>query len=149
MGALNGWILLHGELPRSMAVRGLFPSFFGRVTGRATPYASLLLGSVLTTLLLLANSSKGTAALFAFMALLSTSCSLWIYLACSIAAIRLRAAMITSALGIAFGIWALWGAGVQASGLSFALMIAGAPLYWIARREAGSAPLGREPASIA
>ncbi|MEY4270020.1 MAG: hypothetical protein RLZZ58_1236 [Pseudomonadota bacterium] len=148
MGALNGWILLHGELPRSLAVRGLFPAFFGRVTARRTPYAALITGSVITTLLLAANSSKDTAALFAFMALLSTSCSLWIYLACSIAAIRLRAAMITSAVGVAFAVWALWGAGITPSALSFALMMAGAPLYWIARREGPLAPLGREPAAI-
>ena len=36
-GALNGWILLQGELPCALARDGLFPRAFGRLSRRGTP----------------------------------------------------------------------------------------------------------------
>ena len=36
--------------------------------------------------------------------------------------------------------WSLWGAGVDASGLSIVLMLAGLPLYWWTRRSLNTQP---------
>ena len=43
--------------------------------------------------------------------------------------------MPTALAGGAFGIWSLFGAGWEATGLSLVLMAAGLPLYWWTRRE--------------
>ena len=75
------------------------------------------------------------AGLFTFMALLTTSVTLWLYLACTLVALKRRIAIPTALAGLAYGLWALWGAGFEASGLSVLLMLAGLPLYWIAQRE--------------
>jgi basic amino acid/polyamine antiporter, APA family len=76
------------------------------------------------------------ADLFAFLALLLTSASLWLYLACAVAALWLRVVVPVAALGLAFSLWALWGAGPGISSLSLVLMVSGLPLYWWAKREA-------------
>jgi APA family basic amino acid/polyamine antiporter len=54
-GALNGWILLQGELPNAMAKSGVFPSIFARESPRRTPTFALLFSSGLVTLLILMN----------------------------------------------------------------------------------------------
>ena len=51
-GALNGWILLQGELPRAMAIRGEFPRIFARESVHNTPTFGLCFGSALATLLI-------------------------------------------------------------------------------------------------
>lgn len=142
IGALNGWILLQGEQPLAMERRGLLPRWFGATRGeRATPVRALMLGSVLASILVLANSSRSMADLFVFLALLSTSATLWLYLACAAAALRLRVAMPVAALGMIYAVWTLWGAGIGASGLSIVLMVSGLPLYiWTRRSRAPEQP---------
>jgi APA family basic amino acid/polyamine antiporter len=74
--------------------------------------------------------------LFTFMALLSTSASLWLYLAIALAAVKHRIARPLALLGTAYALWAIWGAGIDVSMLSLALMASGLPLYLLARRSA-------------
>ena len=80
------------------------------------------------------NASKGLKALFEYLLLLSTSATLWLYLACALAALRMRIATPIAALGAAYALYTLWGAGIEASGLSLLLMALGWPLYAWARR---------------
>jgi basic amino acid/polyamine antiporter, APA family len=134
IGAVNGWTLVQGELPLEMAKRQMMPVWFARVTANGVPINGLLSATVLGSLLVLANSSQSMAGLFSFMALLTTSVTLWLYLACAAVAIKRRIAVPFALLGLAFGVWSLWGAGVEASGLSIVLMLAGLPLYWWTRR---------------
>ena len=48
-GALNGWILLQGELPRAMAANGVFPRIFARESAHHTPTFGLFVGSVIAS----------------------------------------------------------------------------------------------------
>ena len=48
-GALNGWILLQGELPCAMARDGVFPKVFARESRRGTPVFALVSTSGLVT----------------------------------------------------------------------------------------------------
>jgi APA family basic amino acid/polyamine antiporter len=136
IGALNGWTLLQGEIPLAMAQRGELPAWFARTDARGTPARALVFSSVLISLLLVINSLKTLSELFVFMILLSTSAALWMYLGCAAAALRLRVAMPVAALGTAYALWTLWGAGLNASALSLLLMIAGLPVYYWSRRAA-------------
>ena len=72
-GALNCLILATGELGFSMAQRGDLPRALAGTRGANTPVTAQLVGSVLTILLILANSSRATAGLFTFIILLSTA----------------------------------------------------------------------------
>lgn len=135
IGALNGWVLLQGELPRAMAVRGLLPRRFAATDAHGTPRRALILSSILASLFVLMNASKSMQGLFEFLLLLATSATLWLYLACSLAAWKLGIARAFAVVGIAYSLWTLWGAGVEASALSLVLMLAGLPVWWWARRE--------------
>jgi basic amino acid/polyamine antiporter, APA family len=134
IGALNGWVLMQGELPRSMAAQGLLPSALGKTDADGTPIRAILISSVIASIFVLMNASKGMKALFEYLLLLSTSATLWLYLACALAALKLRVAVPVAALGAAYALYTLWGAGIEASGLSFVLMGAGLPLYYWAKK---------------
>ncbi|MGF7148778.1 APA family basic amino acid/polyamine antiporter [Sphingomonas zeicaulis] len=138
MGTLNGWVLLQGEQPLAMARRGLLPAWFGKTRANGTPTRALLVSSVLASIFVLINSSRSMSDLFAYMALLSTSATLWLYLACAAAALKLRVAIPIAALGGVYALWTLYGAGIWVSGLSLLLMAAGLPLYGWARRSAAA-----------
>lgn len=138
LGALNGWILMQGELARSMAERGMLPGWLAATDARGTPVRGLVVGSLIASVFALMNASRTMQGLFEFLLLLSTSASLWLYLACAVAAVRLKVAVPWAIIGAAYALWTLWGAGVAASGLSLVLMAAGLPIYGWARRERGS-----------
>jgi basic amino acid/polyamine antiporter, APA family len=141
IGALNGWILIQGEVPLAMARAGTLPAWFGVTDARGTPVRALIVASLCASVLLIANSSRSMGGLFTYMALLSTSATLWLYLACALAALRLKVARPVAAIGTVYALWTLWGAGIAISGLSLVLMAAGLPLYyWVRKRAAASAP---------
>ena len=137
LGALNGWILLQGQVPLAMARAGTLPAWIGRTDARDTPIRALIVSSAMASVLLIANSSKTMGGMFTFMALLSTSATLWLYLAVAIAAAKLRLALPLALLGIGYALWAIWGAGIGVSLLSLALMVSGLPFYFWARRTRG------------
>jgi APA family basic amino acid/polyamine antiporter len=139
IGALNGWILLQGEIPLAMARLGRLPRWMGQTVGpQETPVRAIVLSSLCASLLLLANSLRTMVNIFELMALLSTAATLWLYLACAASAVRLRLAVTTGVIGMGYALWTLWGAGLATSGASLILMISGLPLYYWARRR--SAP---------
>lgn len=138
VGALNGWVLLQGEMPRSMAVHGLLPRWLAATNRGGTPVRALLLTSIITSLFVLLNASRTMKGLFEFLLLLSTSASLWLYLACALAALRLKIVPGLALLGAGYALWTLWGAGVEASGWSLVLMLAGLPIYYWSKRRAAA-----------
>ena len=140
VGALNGWTLIQGELVRGMAMQGLLPAWFGAIDARGVARRALLVSALACSALALMNASRSLKGLFEFLLLLTTSASLWFYLACALAALRLNVARPVAALGALFALGTLWGAGIVPSMLSLALMVAGLPLYWWARRERAARP---------
>jgi basic amino acid/polyamine antiporter, APA family len=134
IGALNGWCLMQAELPAAMARRGILPAFFARKNVRLVPARALIISSSIASLFVLLNSSKSTGDLFTFMATLSTSATLWLYIACAASAIRFRIALPVSAGAFVYAAWTLWGADIKVSAMSFILMTAGLPFYFWARK---------------
>lgn len=143
-GALNGWTLMQGQVGLAMADDDLFPSVFARCDARGTPFAALLISSVLSSLLVLANFQKHLVALFTFAILLSTATTLLPYLVCSAAALRLheprrtrmRAAIQTlvALLALLFSLWALIGTGAESLLWGAVLLLAGVPIFVSQRR---------------
>jgi basic amino acid/polyamine antiporter, APA family len=145
-GALNGWILLQGELPHAMAMRGDFPRVFARQSSRGTPGFALSFGSGLVTLLILANHEKSMVGIFTFMILLSTTACLVLYAVCSAALLRLRwtgqlaaargsvPLAIVGILATAYSLWAIIGAGAEAVSWGALLLGLGVPLYFWFKR---------------
>ena len=144
-GALNGWILLQGELPNAMAKGGVFPAYLAKTSMQNTPVRALVVSSVLMTGVVLLNYSKSMTEAFQFILLLSTTASLVMYLVCSLAAWKLKydrrlkaseALIGVSILAAVYALWAIYGAGAEAVGWGAVLLAAGLPVYFIARRDA-------------
>ena len=145
-GALNGWILLQGEMPFAMARGGVFPRVFARESARHTPVFALVSTSVLVTLLVLANFHGTMAQVFTFMILLATSANLVAYLVCSLALlVLLRRDQLQGSrrgtpwlaaagvLGAVYSLWAIAGAGKEATAWGAVLLVAGLPVYVLTR----------------
>jgi APA family basic amino acid/polyamine antiporter len=142
-GALNGWILLQGEMPWAMAKDGVLPSWLAKTSGRGTPVRAHLVSSALLSLVLLTNASRSTGELFKFLVLLATTASLIPYLICSLAALSLAvrrrmpagpALLSIATAGALYSAWAVWGAGWEANVWGAALLAGGVPVYLLMRR---------------
>lgn len=143
LGAVNGWVLVAGEMPRAMALDGVFPRWFAGLNGRQAPGRALLFSSGLTCILVLANYSRTLASLFGFMLLISTSTMLLAYLAGAVSLLWLRGRVATLAGGalalvavggVAYAVLAIVAAGAEAVGWGALLLLAGVPVLLAMRR---------------
>lgn len=132
LGALNGWVLLQGEVPRAMAASGTIPAWFDRSNRAGVPVRTMLLSSALAIALVLSQLGDGVRQILDFTITLTTATSLWLYLAVALAALRRRVAVIPAVLGLAFSVTVMAAVGWWVSLLSLILMLSGLPFY---RRE--------------
>ncbi|MDB5686673.1 MAG: amino acid permease-associated region [Rhizorhabdus sp.] len=139
LGALNGWVLLQGEMPAAMAMGGVFPRALAKLSARGVPVRAHILSSSLVTIILLFNAAKTTVVLFTFVALLATTASLVMYLVVAGAALKLGgvAKPIAIAAGV-YALWALYGAGLEANIWGAVLIACGAPMWWAMHRTAAA-----------
>ena len=141
IGALNGWVLVQGDVPLGLARAGVLPRWVGRTSARDVPVPMLLVSTMLASLTVLSRASGSTAGLLTFLLQLTSASTLWLYAGACVAALMRRIARRAAALGLAFAGWALWGSGLEALGWSIVLLLTAIPLYWWARRAgAGVAP---------
>lgn len=131
IGALNCWVLMQGEVPLGMARAGLLPCWFARVNGRDVGVGVLILSSTLASALILCNAIDGLEGVLTFMLQLTAAASLWVYIGATLAALAMGVARPAALAGLGFALWALYGSGPQAAGLSFLLMLTAVPLYWL------------------
>lgn len=134
IGALNGWVLLQGEAQLGMARAGVIPAAIGRTSKRDVPVGALIASTVLASVLILSNVSKDTSAIYDFMLRVTTAATLWFYAGACISALVIGVARPAALIGLIFALWAIWGAGYEAIGLSLLLMATAVPLYFLAQR---------------
>jgi APA family basic amino acid/polyamine antiporter len=138
-GALNGWVLVQGQVPLAAARDRVFPTFFAREDVRGTPIPGLILSSALASLLVVANYQKNLIGLFTFSILLSTAATLLPYVVCSAAQLRwphhrrdrshARLAATIAFAAFAFSVGALIGTGSEALFWGAVLVCTGWPVY--------------------
>lgn len=146
IGCLNGLILGTGELGYAMALRGEMPAAMAKTRGSNTPVVAQIVATVLSIILLLANSSRATAHLFTFIILLSTAAMVLVYLTSALAAWRCSPAPAQRLLiagAILFIAFATYGIGLEASLWCLVLLAIGlvvrAVMLWLNRRTAAGA----------
>ena len=147
-GALNGWILLQGQIPLAAARDGLFPKVFGRISSKGTPVAGIVMSSVLVTVLIGMNYSKGLVEQFNFIILLAALHTLVAYTFSSMGELmifirerekfkgqRLFGSSVIAVLAFLYSLWAIAGAGSEIVYWGILLLFAGIPVYvWITWR---------------
>ena len=146
-GALNGWILIMGQVARATAKDKLFPGIFGKENKNGVPFIGMFIGSALTSAVMLMNYTDGLVEQFRFMILLGTLCCLIPYLFSSAAYLILGSKFpagkntkwsvwIPGSLGFVFSLWMIYGTGEKAVFWGTLLLLAGTPFYiWMKNRE--------------
>jgi APA family basic amino acid/polyamine antiporter len=152
-GALNGWILLQGQLPQAMARDGLFPAIAGTENAHGVPAFALILGSVMASIMIVLNYSGPLVRVFTFLTLLATLATLVPYLFATMAAFRLlgrdgpvpltrwRAVLLLAAFS--YALWMMQGSGLETVLWGLVLLLSGLPVYfWLrhANRKSGLTP---------
>jgi APA family basic amino acid/polyamine antiporter len=143
-GALNGWVLIVGQIPLAVARDGLFPGAMGRVSSRGTPALAMIVGACLSTALVAMNYTRGLVDLFTYIILLATLSTLVPYTFCSLAGVILHrrdrrlswstGATVVASLAFGYSLFAIGGAGAEVVFWGFLLLMAGLPVFaWIAR----------------
>jgi APA family basic amino acid/polyamine antiporter len=142
-GALNGWVLVAGQLPMAAANDGLLPGVFARLSRRQTPAQGIVIAGVLASVLIAMNYARGLVDLFTFIILLATLGTLIPYTFCSLALWLMPgrepprgAAALVSVLAFVYSMFAIGGAGMETVFYGFLLLMGGLPIYvWIRRTQ--------------
>jgi APA family basic amino acid/polyamine antiporter len=141
IGALNGWILLQGQVPMTAARDKLFPQIFVDKSNNGVSIGALVFSSIVISILVAANFNEGMVSLFTFAILISTLGIFIPYLFSIAAEIKSIVAnwhsnpeylnLITTILALAYCCWAISGIGAKSMIWGVVLISAGLPLYFI------------------
>ena len=146
-GALNGWILLQGQMPMAASRDRLFPEIFKRENKKGIPWVGIVISRVLIWGLMMMNFTKGLTDTFTFMILLTTITVLVPYLfsAASYGILVLQnkywkkeslSKIILVTLTIFFSLWAMIGSGQETVYWGFIAIVSGIPFYvWMKRAQ--------------
>lgn len=141
-GALNGFILVQGQMPFAMAKDKLFPAFFVQQNKKGVPVNGVVVSSLIITALMLMNQSKNLASQFKLLILLSTFFTLLPYLFTTVSYLIIRAknattfsksktfaAVLVSLAAFVFSMWMIIGAGQEIVYWGFIMLMMGVPFY--------------------
>ena len=134
-GALNGNVLLSGQMSAAPARDGYAPRFLARTNRGHAPTTALVISSLFATLLVLFNFSGGLVKAFTFLISISTLATLMPYALSAIAELRYsikaaRAWTLIAAIALAFIIIAMAGAGDNTLLWGAVLIGAGVPVFF-------------------
>ena len=154
-GGLNGWILIQGQIPSAIAKDKLFPPIFKKENKKGVPAMGIVIGSILVSVLMLMNFTKGLADEYQLLILLSTLTSVVPYLFCAAALVVISAkkiprekrkwvqTILLASVSFAFSLWAIAGAGQDTVYWGFLLLMAGVPFYvWVSLKKKGGSGMG-------
>ena len=139
-GALNGWILVQGQMPMAAARNHLFPHVFAKENKNGTPALGIMISSVLVSLLTMMNFSNSLADTYKFAILIGTLTCLVAYLFSIVAFFIMDSRqpgirwgkMVVASLAFIYSMWAVIGSGEEIVYWGFILLMAGLPFYaWI------------------
>jgi APA family basic amino acid/polyamine antiporter len=140
-GALNGYILIQGQLPAAIAKDKLFPSIFARKNSKGVPAIGVVISSVFVSVFMAMNYTKGLVAQFQFLMLLTTSTIIIPYVFCTASFLVLRfknnftnsialiGAILLASLTFVFCIWIMLGLGQETVFWGFFLTLFSVPIY--------------------
>jgi APA family basic amino acid/polyamine antiporter len=140
IGALNGWILIVGQIPLAAAKDKMFPRIFKKENKNGAPILGLIIGSLLSSLVMLLNFTDGLVEQFTFIVNLTVLTCLVPYLFVSVAYIiilierkihvnSILKTFVLGLLGFSYAVWAIYGSGADVVFYGFLLLLLGIPFY--------------------
>lgn len=160
LGALNGWILLQGQIPLAAAQDKLFPRIFEKRSINGTPIVGLIVSSILITLLLLMTLSQSLVKQFTIIILLATLASLIPYFLTTMSELiiflkypnlfkgkKLLGSVIIAILAGIYSFWVIIGSGEQTVFYGTLLLLSSVPVYvWMKwRKSSNTINLTKQP----
>lgn len=138
-GALNGNILLTGQVPLAVALDGLAPRWFGQRDKHGAPLDALVLSAAIGTVLVLFNYAGGLVAAFTFLATLSLVVYMAALAVATLADIRYswkhaRNWVMLGIVALVYSIFAIFGAGIKMVVSGGILLLLGIPVFYLAQR---------------
>jgi APA family basic amino acid/polyamine antiporter len=140
-GALNGYILIQGQLPYAVAKDQLFPQIFARKNSKGVPVLGIIISSVFVSVFMAMNYTRGLVQQFQFLILLTTSTIIIPYVFCTASYLLMRlkllstgsktfnGAILLAALTFVFCIWIMLGLGQETIFWGFVLTMSSVPIY--------------------
>lgn len=140
IGALNGWILIVAQIPMAAAKDKMFPRIFKKENKNGAPILGLIIGSLLSSGVMLMNFSEGLVDQFTFIVNLTVLTCLVPYLFVSSAYIiilierkihlnSMLKTFVLGLLGFLYSVWAIYGSGPDVVFYGFLLLLLGIPFY--------------------
>ncbi|MEV5574256.1 amino acid permease [Spirillospora sp. NPDC052269] len=154
IGALNGWTMLVAEMPMAAARDGMFPKSFGRLSKREAPVVGILVGTGLTTLMLLfAYASENTFNTILLFASFTTAIPYFFSAAAQLFWLvtggrevnkaRMAKDMTVTVIALVFSFAIVYASGEQAVMLGILAMLIGVVVYiWTKGRRGEYGPRG-------
>ncbi|HSE73542.1 MAG TPA: amino acid permease [Dongiaceae bacterium] len=141
IGALNGWVMMQGQIPMAAARDGLLPSSLAKLNKHGVPGIALVISSALVSLLVLMNFRHGLIDAFQIIILIGTMTTLVPYMLCAAGLMQLMVdrrgvfpasvliLVLIASVAFIFAIWALYGSGREAVFWGFLVLVSGIPIY--------------------
>lgn len=143
-GGLNGWVLVQGQIPYSLARENMFPKIFLKTSANGTPIVGLIFSSILITVMMLMNLDNSFIEQFNTIILLGAVMTLIAYIFAALSALKLLRTndknapspklAIAAVIGILYGTIAIYGAGIEILNVCLAAYGLGIPFYLLSRR---------------
>lgn len=139
-GALNGWILIQGQLPMAAARDNLFPRFFKKENDKGTPVLAIVVSSILISIFMSMGFSRSLGDTYKYLILLSTLTTLLAYILATPSYLIMLAKdnklaeadwfkVSIIVVAFLFSLWAIVGSGENTVYWGFLLLMAGVPFY--------------------
>lgn len=138
-GSMNGNIFITGQLPMAAALDGLAPKFLARLNQGDAPWVSLVVSSVLGSVVLVANYSRGLVGAFTFLLTMTTLAIVAPYLICALAELKhswksARSWAVVALFATVYSLFAIFGSGWEAIIWGAVLVLAGLPIHALMQR---------------
>lgn len=150
LGVMNGWVLMVAQIPLATAKDELFPKIFKKENKKGAPIFGLIIGSALTSMMLLISYGGGLVDQFEFIVEMSVFAALIPFLLTAAAYVIVLIekklhhnnwvkTFVLGSLGFAYSLWTIWGSGSDTTFYGFMLLLTGIPFYllmkWHKRNE--------------
>ncbi|MCC8416963.1 MAG: amino acid permease [Rickettsia endosymbiont of Bryobia graminum] len=137
IGTLNAWVLTSGQIALGLAQDGFMPSLFARKNQNGAPIWSIIISCVGILPLLIITENKNLSGQITEIIDFSVVAFLFVYLACSIAFLKLLITTKSSiyqwliAIGsITFCLWTIYETPIRAIIIAGSFVLSGIPVYY-------------------
>ena len=140
MGALNGWILILAQIPMAAAKDEMFPRIFKRKNKKGVPVLGLVIGSILSSVVMLMNFSENLVTQFTFIVNLTVLACLvpYLFVSASYAIVIIQnknhknsivKTVLLGLFGFLYSLWAIYGSSAEVVFYGLLLLLLGIPFY--------------------